>query len=154
MDQESTSSINHTVKNLHFFLGGVFFPFQPTKTRKKKEICLAIFIHFSYVRWFPLPPGFFVKKITNNQPKARSANANTSSSKAEGLYHIATIPYTTVIVEFKWTLRAFDSMIQLKKMWQLREILYFNFQLGGFMAGQPTHPRSHVPPPPPRNKGE
>lgn len=149
-DQESTSSINHTVKNLHFFLG-VFFPFQPKKTKKRTS--LAIFIHFPMLGDFPSLLVFSLRK-SPNQPKARSANANTPSSKAEGLYHIATIPYTTVIVEFKWTLWAFNaSMIQLKNL-ATEGDLVLQLSVGGFMAGQTTHPPNQVPPPPPRNKGE
>lgn len=82
-----------------------FSPFNQKKTQKK-EILLGHF-HPFFLCDFPSLLVFSLRK-SPNQPKTRSANANTSSSKAKSLYHIATIPYTTVIVEFKWTLRAFN----------------------------------------------
>ena len=105
----------------------LFIPFNQ-KQHKKRRFAWPFSSIFPMLGDFPSLLVFSLRK-SPNQPKTRSANANTSSSKAKSLYHIATIPYTTVIVEFKWTLRAFDSMIQLKKIWQLKEILYFNFQL-------------------------
>lgn len=105
-DRGSTSSINHTVKNLHFFLGG-FFPLSTKKNGKKGDFAWPFSSIFPMLGDFPSLLVFSLRK-SPNQPKTRSANANTSSSKAKSLYHIATIPYTTVIVEFKWTLRAFN----------------------------------------------